>query len=459
MNKMVHQSKKERILIVDDAPATVEVLQRNLTSQGYQIFTASSVAEGIRILESTPVDLVITDLKMPGGSGFDLVKHVRENLKETEIMMITGYASIEGAVKAVKTGAEEFLPKPFTDQELFTAVRRVLDKLYMRKAGQGKLPKTKPLSYGLIGESELIHKVFNTIAKASSTSVTVLITGESGTGKELVARAIHYSSPRASAPFVPVNCGGIPEGLLESELFGYVKGSFTGADESRLGFFQTADGGTIFLDEISETSLSMQVKLLRVLQDKEVCMVGSRRPRKIDIRILAATNKDLFSLVNKGIFRDDLFYRLNVITVTIPPLRERGNDILLFTNHFAAKFTKELGKPAPHFSDAALQVLKNYYWPGNVRELENVIQRLVVMTEGDIIDVPDLPSLMRFSALQGTGLNRTLADVEAEHIRNVLASTNNNKTRASEILGIDRKTLRDKLKHYSIMGGDEAEHT
>ncbi|MFH1229882.1 MAG: sigma-54 dependent transcriptional regulator [Planctomycetota bacterium] len=447
---MKHSSKKERILIVDDASDTLEVLQRNLSSHGYQIFTGSNVAEGLRVLEATPVDLVITDLKMPGGSGFDLVKHVRENLKETEIMVITGYASIEGAVKAVKFGAEEFLPKPFTDQELFTAVRRVLDKLYMRRAGHGKLPKAQPSSYGLIGESELIHKVFNTIAKASATLVTVLITGESGTGKELVARAIHYGSSRASAPFVPVNCGGIPEGLLESELFGYVKGAFTGADESRFGFFQTSDGGTIFLDEISETSSAMQVKLLRVLQNKEVCMVGSRRPRKIDVRILAATNKDLLSLVNKGVFRNDLFYRLNVINITIPPLRERGNDILLLTNYFAAKFTKELGKTTPHFSDAALQVLKNYYWPGNVRELENVIQRLVVMTEGDIIDVPDLPSLMRFSSLQGKGLNRTLSDVEAEHIRNVLANVNDNKTRASEILGIDRKTLRDKLKRYSI---------
>jgi two-component system, NtrC family, response regulator HydG len=277
---MKHPSKKERILIVDDASDTLEVLQRNLSAYGYQTFIASNVAEGLRVLESTPVDLVITDLKMPGGSGFDLVKHVRENLKETEVMVITGYASIEGAVKAVKYGAEEFLPKPFTDQELFTAVRRVLDKLYMRKAGHGKLLKTKPSSYGLIGESELIQKVFNTIAKASETLVTVLITGESGTGKELVARAIHYGSSRASAPFVPVNCGGIPEGLLESELFGYIKGAFTGADESRLGFFQTSDGGTIFLDEISETSPAMQVKLLRVLQDKEVFMVGSRRSKK-----------------------------------------------------------------------------------------------------------------------------------------------------------------------------------
>ena len=243
-----------------------------------------------------------------------------------------------------------------------------------------------------------------------------------------------------------VNCGGIPETLLESELFGYVKGAFTGAFESRAGFFQTADGGTIFLDEISETSLSMQVKLLRVLQDKKVFMVGSRRPQEVNVRIIAATNKDLLSLVKKGEFRDDLYYRLNVITIDIPPLRERGNDILLLINHFLPIFAKEQDKSTPHLSDKALQILKDYYWPGNVRELENVIQRLVVMNEGDTIDAPDLPSLMRFSPSQKEGLQRTLAEVEAEHIKNVLASVNGNKTQAAKILGVNRKTLRIKLQ-------------
>jgi len=443
---MATQTKKEKILVVDDAPDTLELLHRNLKSQRYQVFTASSVAEAIRILEATPVDLVITDLKMPGVSGLDLIRHIRENYKNTEVMMITGYASIEGAVEAVKTGAEEYLAKPFTEEELFSAVRRTIKKLHIRKARKIGSGKKLPQSYGLIGESETIQEVFRTIAKTAATSATVLITGESGTGKELVARAIHYSSQRASAPFVPVNCGGIPEGLLESELFGFVKGAFTGATESRSGFFQTADGGTIFFDEISETSLSMQVKLLRTFEDKEVCMVGSRSPRRVDVRILAATNKDLLNLVNKGIFREDLYYRLNVITIDIPPLRERGKDILLLVNHFVKKFAREFDKPTQRFSDNALQVLKNYYWPGNIRELQNVIQRLVVMAEGDIIDVPDLPSLMRFSALHGTGLNRTLTEVEAEHIQNVLSTVNGNKTKAAEILGIDRKTLREKLK-------------
>jgi len=291
-----------------------------------------------------------------------------------------------------------------------------------------------------------MQKVIGSILKAASTPATVLISGESGTGKELVARAIHYNSPRAAAPFVPINCGAIPEQLLESELFGHVKGAFTGATETRAGFFQTADGGTIFLDDISETSVSMQIKLLRVLQEKEICMVGSTRSQKVDVRILASTNKDLPSLVKKDAFREDLFYRIHVITIELPPLRERGDDILLLIRYFATKFATELGIATLHFSDEALQTLKNYHWPGNVRELENVVQRLVIMTDGDLIEVPDLPSLMRFSALRETGFHRTLAEMETEYIRNVLESVNGNKTQAAKILGIDRKTLREKLK-------------
>jgi two-component system, NtrC family, response regulator HydG len=438
--------KKDRILVVDDAPDTLELLQRNLSSEGYQVFTASGVPEAIQLLRADSVDLVITDLKMPGISGLDLVRHVRENLRDTEVMMITGYPTIEGAVKAVKTGAEEYLTKPFTDEELFSAVRRSLEKKRRRKAGQIQSEDALHGSYGLIGESSAMARIFRDIAKAASTSATALISGESGTGKELVARAIHYHSRRASDPFVPVNCGAIPEELLESELFGHLKGAFTGASETRAGFFQTADGGTIFLDEISETRPSMQVKLLRVLQDKEVCMVGSTRSRKVDVRILASTNKGLPGLVEKGLFREDLFFRLNVITLDLPPLRERDEDIFLLTHYFSKKFAAELNRPAPGFSDRALQVLRNYHWPGNVRELENVIQRLVVMTEEPLIEVPDLPSLMRFSPLRGTRLHRPLAEVEAEYIRNVLAEVNGNRTRAAEILGIDRKTLREKLR-------------
>ncbi|PKK82162.1 MAG: sigma-54-dependent Fis family transcriptional regulator [candidate division Zixibacteria bacterium HGW-Zixibacteria-1] len=438
--------EKASILVVDDAADTLEILQRNLTSQGYKVFTAGGVAEAIQFLNGTEVDLVITDLKMPKISGLDLVRHVRENLQDTEVMMITGFATVESAVKAIKIGAEEYLSKPFTDDELLAAVKKILEKQNTRRAAGGEeLAELRTLE-GLIGESAVMQKIQKSIRKAASTSATVLITGESGTGKELVARAIHYNSPRASAPFVPVNCGGIPEGLLESELFGHVKGAFTGATESRAGFFQTAEGGTIFLDEISETSLSMQVKLLRVLQNREVSMVGDSRTRKVDVRIVAATNKNLLNLVNKGAVREDLYFRLSVITIAVPPLRDRGDDVLLLTRHFSGKYAEEYGKQAPHFTDEVLAALKNYYWPGNVRELENLMHRLIVMTDSETIDVAELPPSMRFSVSTTTGLNRSLADVELEYIKNVLSSVSGNKTKAAEILGIDRKTLREKLK-------------
>jgi len=437
------------VLVVDDDPNTLEVLQRNLAQEGFRIYSAKSVQEALEILEMAPVELVITDYKMPKVTGLDLIKHVRENYKNIEIMMITGFATIQGAVEAIKTGAEEYLTKPFTADELLNAVQRSLEKLRLRRAGQEEARIVYKAPAGILGKSPRIVKVFDAIEKSAKTSATVLITGESGTGKELVARAIHYNSNRASAPFVPINCGGIPESLLESELFGYVKGAFTGATESRAGFFQTADGGTIFLDEISETSLAMQVKLLRVLQDKEVAMVGASSPRKVDVRIIAATNKDLYSLVAKGSFREDLFFRLNVITIEIPPLRDRGDDILSLTRYFIEKYSEEMGKKPPRFSDEALQVIKNFYWPGNIRELQNVIQRIVVMSDSELIEVPDLPSLMRFSALRKTGFDRTLVEVETEHIKNVLASVDGNKSKAAEILGIDRKTLRRKLEPES----------
>jgi two-component system, NtrC family, response regulator HydG len=443
-------NKKKQILVVDDSPDMLEVLQRNLVSAGYAVFTAPGVTEAAKILQETSLDLVITDYKMPKFDGLDLVRHVRENFRDTEIIMITGYPSVDGAVKAVKIGAEAYLPKPFTDEELLSAVNRALDKLALRKKGY-ECPEPASLApHGIVGESESMRKVLFAVGKVAPSSATVLITGESGTGKELVARAVHYNSPRASAPFVPVNCGGIPEGLLESELFGHVKGAFTGATGARAGFFHSAEKGSLFLDEVSETSSYMQVKLLRALQEREIYMVGSSRPRQVDVRFLAATNKDLQTLVNSGAFREDLFYRLNVITINIPPLRERKEDIVMVARHFATRFAAEMGRPVPRFSDEALRVLQNYYWPGNVRELENVVQRLVVMTEGDVIDVPELPSLMRFSALRSPGFNMTLAQVEAEHIRNVLTREKGNITRAADILGIDRKTLRAKLKRADL---------
>jgi len=443
-------ARTKSILVVDDAPTALEVLERNLASRGYRVYTAPSVADAIKILDKSSIDLVITDYKMPKVSGLDLIRHIKENSPGIEVIMITGYASVKGAVEAVKMGAEEYLPKPFTDDELFAAVSRAINKLELRKTVLGKKPSLGLNTFGILGRSKAIKKVTSDIEKAAVTSATVLVLGESGTGKELVARAVHYSSNRASAPFVPVNCGAIPEKLLESELFGHMKGAFTGATDSRAGFFQTADGGTIFLDEVNEMSAGMQVKLLRVLQDKQVCMVGARKTQKIDVRIVASSNKDLRSLIKKGLFREDLFFRLNVISIKVPPLRERPGDIALLLSHFAEKFAQEQDKPCPAFSDETLQVLTNYAWPGNIRELENLIQRLVIMTDGKTIEVPDLPSIMRFSAMSGSVPLRSLAEEEAAYIRMVLASVSGNKSRAAEILRIDRKTLRDKLKPASL---------
>ncbi|MHC4127479.1 MAG: sigma-54-dependent transcriptional regulator [Planctomycetota bacterium] len=446
-------NSKQNILVVDDAPDTLELIRRNLDAHGYVVHVASSVEEALRVLEDKSVDLVVTDLKMPRVSGLDLVRHVRENFKRTEVMMITGYPTVESAVTAVKSGAQEYLSKPFTDEELLSAVRSALEVLKSRCEAQDRSAQQPGIQTSLIGESKAMLEVFDAIGRAASTLVTVLITGESGTGKELAARAIHYNSSRASATFVPVNCGSIPESLLESELFGHVKGAFTGAIDSRAGFFQTADGGTIFLDEISNTSLFMQSKLLRVLEDGQTYMVGSTRPRQVDVRVVAATNKDLRALVKREVFRDDLFFRLNVIHVVMPPLRERDDDVLLLARHFGAQYARELGRPVPDFADETLQVLRGYHWPGNVRELQNLIQRLIVMADNEVIEVPDLPTMMRFSAGRKAGANRTLAEVEAEHIRSVLMTAGGNKTRAAKILGIDRKTLREKLKQHEATPG------
>ncbi len=439
-------SGKGRVLVVDDSPDTLELIRRNLVGEGYEVFTARNVPEAIGFLQETAVDLVVTDLKMPKVSGLDLVRHVHENLPDSEVMMVTGYPSIEGAVDAIKGGADAYLAKPFTDEELFAAVSGAFRKLRSRRSAEEDGDPDALPPAGMLGTSRPVRRVYEAIRKAARTNATVLITGESGTGKELAARAIHYGGPRASEPFVPINCGGIPEGLLESELFGHVKGAFTGAVTTRAGFFQTADGGSLFLDEIGEISPAMQVKLLRALQEKSIVMVGSSRPTPIDVRILAATNKDLFARVRKGLFREDLYFRVNVITIEMPPLRERGEDILLLARHFAAKHAEVQGRAVPRFSDHVIRAFLGYQWPGNVREMENLIQRLIVMTEAETIEARDLPAPMRFSAGGGAGLRRTLAEVEAEHIRNVLASVGGNKTQAASILGIDRKTLREKLK-------------
>ncbi|MCG3130749.1 MAG: Regulatory protein AtoC [Phycisphaerae bacterium] len=440
-----------RILAVDDSANTLEVIERNLRAAGYVVFTARGADEAIPLLAQESPDLVITDLKMPRVGGLELIRHVRAQAPDTAVIMITGFGTIESAVEAIKEGAEEYLTKPFTEDELLAAVRRTLDKQRLRRAGESAVEGSAGAALGLIGDSPAMQRVYRAVEKASATSATVLITGESGTGKELIARAIHYRSPRAAAPFVPVNCAGIPEGLIESELFGHVKGAFTGAVTSRAGFFIAADQGSIFLDEIGELTSGMQAKLLRVLEDQQVQMVGSTRPRSVDVRVLAATNKNLAALVRRGAFRDDLFYRLNVITLELPPLRDRGDDLTALVGSFLAKFAREAGKAPPRLSDRAWRCLREYHWPGNVRELENIIQRLVVMTDRQDVDAADLPSLMRFSVPDPDAAPRTLAEVEAAHIRKILASVRGNKTQAAQILGIDRKTLRENLKRFGIL--------
>ncbi len=440
--------KKEKILIVDDSADTLEMLQRKLSAQGFDTYTACDVPKAIDILNNIPVELVLTDYKMPKISGLDLIRHINDNFKHIKVIMLTGFPTIEGAVEAVKVGAEEYLTKPFTDEELFTAVNTTIDKIRNQKmAVKTVTPEQNP--YGLIGNSKVMQKVHYGIKKSCSNNATVLIQGESGTGKEVVARAIHYHSKRNKTPFVPVNCGAIPEALLEAELFGFTKGSFTGANETRAGYFLTADGGTIFLDEVSETSLSMQVKLLRVLQDKQVYMIGSKTPRTVNIRIIAATNKDLQLQVKQGFFREDLYYRLNVLTLNLPPLRDRVEDIIPLAYHFLNKYARENSQKAPRLSDDVLMALSAYHWPGNVRELENLIYRMVIMNEDSVINKSELPDYMKFSIRPPKNLERTLEQVETEYIMDVLQSVNGNKSQAAKILDIDRKTLHNKLSQMN----------
>ena len=434
---------RSRILVVDDAADAREVIQTQLEDRGFRVAACSSVEEALALLAATPFDLVITDLRMPRASGLELVRHVRDNLADAEVMIITGYPTIEGAVEAVKTGAEHYLAKPFTERELVEAVEAIIAKLARRRLAHAG--PAADGAHGIIGASEPMQRVFRLIDRAGATAATVLIAGESGTGKELVARAIHYAGERRGAPFVSVNCTAIPEHLIESELFGHIQGAFTGAVASRRGFFEMAGGGTLFLDEIGDASPAMQAKLLRAIQEKTIHKVGSSRPVRVDIRLICATNKDLPQLIDRGLFREDLYYRINVIDIPLPPLRERGDDLLLLVNHFRTRYGRDLGRPAPSFSDETLRRLAAYHWPGNVRELENLVQRLVLLAEGERIEPTDLPATLRPALDLPRRLDRSLAEHEADYIRAVLASVGNNKTRAAAILGIDRKTLRDKL--------------
>ncbi|HNX00915.1 MAG TPA: sigma-54 dependent transcriptional regulator [Candidatus Cloacimonadota bacterium] len=434
---------RDVILLVDDSPDTLEMLSRQLEELKVSILTAGNVEDAVNILKNTTVDLVITDYKMPGLTGLDLVRHIKDNYEYTAIIMITGFASITGAVNAIQSGANEYLAKPFTQDELLLVVKKVMSKLKQRRNAH----TDKPESFaGIIGKSKVMQQVFDTIRKASLSKANVLITGESGVGKELVARAIHYQSSNASSPFIAVNCAAIPQELMESEFFGYLKGAFTGAANTRKGFFQAAHGGSIFLDEVSEMILPMQAKLLRVIQDREVSMVGSYKTEKVDTRIIAATNKNLQAMVEKGLFREDLFYRLNVINIEIPPLVMHKEDIPLLVRYFVQKYASELGRGIPHISDRALEALEEYHYPGNIRELENFIQRAMVLNDRDTIDIGDLPEHLKYSLHIQDDYTRTLVQVEKDYIQKVLTICENNQSKASSILGIDRKTLYRKLK-------------
>ena len=437
--------RKENILIVDDDINILELLQRHLRSMDYHTFKAVSVKEALFILKDTFIDLLITDIQMPEVDGLQLLKFTNEHYLEMPKLVVTGYPSVDGALETLKSGAVDYLVKPFTRDELRQAVEKAFahgQKKTVAKSVQAEPTKEE---YGdMVGASEGFRKVTNIIDRVKDNKATVLINGESGTGKELVARAIHYSGKFSRAPFMAVNCSAIPENLQEAELFGYTKGAFTGANENRNGFFQAAQGGTLFLDEIGTAALAVQTKLLRALQEKEITKVGSQKVEKVDIRIIAATNANLKEDVKNKSFREDLYYRLTVVEIDVPPLRERKTDIPLLVEKFLRKYGVEYKDRLLRISPGALKILQRYHWPGNIRELENIVQRAVIMSDG-LIDVNNLPDSLKYQIQFPDKGFVPLREMEKEYVKRVLLHTQGNKTKAAEILQIDRKTLRDKL--------------
>jgi two-component system response regulator HydG len=436
---------KLSVLIVDDASDFLELMGRHAAVMGFNSFKTNSVVNAIEILETTSIDLIITDMNMPEISGQQLVRYVSQHFPDLPVLVITGYPDIQDAVSVMKLGALEYLVKPFTFDELQQAVNKVLSSSPKTSTNEEEA-LIHSTFHGIIGKSKPMQALYQTIERTKNNNATVLITGESGTGKEMVARAIHYNSQFSSAPFVAVNCGAIPDQLLESELFGHVKGAFTGATNSRIGFFQAANGGTLFLDEITNASLSVQAKLLRAIQEKEVTMVGDTKSQKINLRLISASNTEMEEAIKNNSFREDLYYRLNVITIAIPPLRERKEDIPLLIIFFNKKHSKDNKKSPLKINSNIVQLFEEYAWPGNVRELENLIHRLVILCDKNVT-MEQIPSYMKYnpdSNSKDTEL-LTLKEVEKRHILKVLAATDNNKTKAAEILGIDRKTLRMKV--------------
>lgn len=435
--------QKENILIVDDDIGILELIQRHLHTMNFHTFKAVSVKEAVTILRDTEIDLLITDLKMPEVDGFELIQFVSEHYPAIPKLVVTGFPSVQDALSTIKSGVVDYLVKPFTKAELKQAVLKSLSSVVKKSAA---VPTSEPRKYNeIIGESDQIKKVIQTIDRVKDNRATIYISGESGTGKELVARSIHYNGKYSREPFIAVNCGGIPENLLESELFGYVKGAFTGADDNREGFFQAAEGGTIFLDEIGNASFGVQARLLRVLQEKEVIKVGARKSEKIDVRVIAATNSDLKEMVAKETFREDLYYRLTVVEIHVPPLRERKDDIPLIADKFLFKYGNEYKGRYITIDKDAKALIQRHDWPGNIRELENVIQRAVIMCDRTI-GIKDLPDTLKYKIdFPQEGL-LPLKEMEKKYIQKVLAATNNNQTQAAEILQIDRKTLRSKIR-------------
>ncbi len=424
---------RETILLVDDEQNTREALSIALGREGYNIIPASNGGEGMKLLEKEPVDLIITDLMMPGISGMDLLDFARKHRPEVMVIMMTGYASVETAITAMKNGAFDYITKPIKLDEVKIIIHQAADKrnLLLENISLKKELKGKYTFDNIIGTSRPMQEIFSVMERVVNSDSTVLITGDSGTGKELVAKALHYNGPRKENPFVAINCAAIPSELLESELFGHVKGSFTGAVANKPGKFEQANTGTMFLDEIGSMTMALQGKLLRVLQEKEIERVGGAKPMKIDVRIISATNTDLEKAVKKGLFRDDLFYRLNVIPIHLPSLKDRAEDIPMLAAHFIGKYNEKLKKGIKGLASGVMDYLVAYEWPGNIRELENVIERAVTLTDGEYIQENALPQSILGVAGQefysvpqipdkGTDLEKELEGFEAAMIRMAL---------------------------------------
>jgi two-component system response regulator PilR (NtrC family) len=458
-----------RILVTDDERSMREFLEILLLKEGHEVLLAENAAKAIALAKEKDPDLVITDLRLGQSSGLDVLAEVKKARPDIEVIMMTAFGTTEIAVQAMKLGACDYIEKPFKgNDKLRVVIQKALEKRQLvaeNRALRSRLEDRDRFTQ-LVGRSPPMREVFTVIEKVAPTRTTVLITGESGVGKELVARALHERSSRAAAPFVAVNCGAIPEGLLESELFGHVKGAFTGAAQSKAGLFVAATNGTLFLDEIGELPLPLQVKLLRVLQDRRVKPVGGVDDVEVDARIIAATNRDLQAEVKAGRFREDLFYRLNVIQVKVPPLRDRREDILLLAEHFLQKFAREHGRDDVTLSKVALAALSDYSFPGNVRELENIIERSVTLSEGPVIEVRDLPASVRAQPQilevatgeipNGFDLQKYLDDVEQQYLERALGQANGIKLEAAKLLGLTFRSFRYRLKKaLGPAGGDE----